>query len=164
LGAYSNAAQYITALYNDPINPLFRQIASTADLLATLLAALLHDLGQYQHAHDLDDVESVVFKHETLTASLLKGDYVHFKALTESLRHRLRDEWHIEPERVLAILEANPEKLSTSIRDRLLHTIVSGPIDGGAPRFLDGVNRLFLWSSLGSEARQEAKGSLIPEG
>lgn len=37
-------------------------------------------------------------------------------------------------------------------------------IVGGAPRFLDSVGRLFLWSSFRGEARQEAKGSLIPKG
>ena len=35
---------------------------------------------------------------------------------------------------------------------------------GGAPRFLDSVDRLFLWSSFRGEARQEVEGSLIPEG
>jgi hypothetical protein len=37
-------------------------------------------------------------------------------------------------------------------------------LEGGAPRFLDSVDRLFLWSSFRGEARQEVEGSLIPEG
>lgn len=129
LGTYSNAAQYITALYNDPINPLFRQIVQVQDLVATLLSALLHDIGQYQHAHDLDDVEPKVFKHETLTAALLKGEHVLFKNLTDTLRARIKTDWHVEPQRIVDILEAQPDKLSTELRDRLLHTIVSGPLD-----------------------------------
>jgi serine/threonine protein kinase len=129
LGAYSNAAEYITALYNDAVNPLFRQIVSENDLVATLLAALLHDLGQYQHAHDLDDVERTVFRHETLTAALLKGTWHDFAPLTESLRRRLEDDWGVQPERVLAILEANPSSLGGNIVDRILHSIVSGPLD-----------------------------------
>jgi hypothetical protein len=34
----------------------------------------------------------------------------------------------------------------------------------GAPRFLDSVGRLLLWSSLGGEARQIAERGLVPEG
>ena len=129
LGTYSNAAQYITALYNDPINPLFRQIITKGDLVATLLAALLHDVGQYQHAHDLEDVEAKVFKHETLTSALLKGEHVDFQPLTNSLRKRITEDWQVKPERLVAILEAKPDNLSTDLLDRLLHTIVSGPLD-----------------------------------
>ncbi len=129
LGTFSNAAQYITALYNDPINPLFRQIVRAEDLVATLLAALLHDLGQYQHAHDLNDVEPKVFRHDTLTSSLLKKEDVRYQHLTVPLVKELEDEWHVSASRILAILETDPERLSTNIRDRLLHTLVSGPLD-----------------------------------
>lgn len=129
LGAFSNAAQYITALYNDPINPLFKQIIREEDLVATLLAALLHDLGQYQHAHDLAEVEGAVFKHETLTAALLNDLYPAFQVLTSTLQLRIERDWHVTPKRILEILEAKPEKVTTDIRDRLLHTIISGPLD-----------------------------------
>lgn len=129
LGTYSNAAEYICALYYDPINPLFRQIMSKNDLLATLLAAVLHDLGQYQHAHDLQDVEPAIFKHDTLTIMLLKGIWTDYRKLTDPLRNLLLNEWKIEPERIANILEAEPEKLSLDIRDRILHTIISGPLD-----------------------------------
>jgi len=129
LGAYSNAAEYIIALYNDPINPLFRQIMSERDLVSTLLAALLHDLGQYQHAHDLDDVEPKVFKHDTFTLSLLKGTWHNFKPLTDSLRTLLDKQWGVRAEEIVAILEANPNNLTSDIRNRILHTIISGPLD-----------------------------------
>lgn len=129
LGTYSNAANYIRSLYYDPINPLFGQIMSKNDLLATLLAAILHDLGQYSHAHDLYDVEPVIFKHETLTSMLLKGTWVDYRKLTDSLRKIIIIDWNIDPERIVRILEADPSKLSLEIRDRILHTIISGPID-----------------------------------
>ncbi|HUP24845.1 MAG TPA: protein kinase [Thermoanaerobaculia bacterium] len=129
LGAYSNAAEYIVALYNDSINPLFRQIMSEADLVAALLASLLHDLGQYQHAHDLEDVEPKVFKHETLTISLLKGQWYDFRPLTDSLRKLLEKDWGVTAEHLIAILEADDNALATDIRNRILHSIVSGPLD-----------------------------------
>lgn len=129
LGTYSNAAEYIVALYNDPINPLFRQIMTERHLVAVLLAALLHDLGQYQHAHDLENVEPKIFKHETLTLILLKGTWQHFNPLTDSLRKLLKEQWGVTAEQVVAILEADPNALATDIRDRILHTIISGPLD-----------------------------------
>lgn len=129
LGTYSNAAEYITALYNDPINPLFRQVVTKEDLVATLLAALLHDLGQYQHAHDLEGVEPKVFKHETLTIDLLRGKWHDFDPLTTPLSNRIKDDWGVNPARIVGILEANPKGLSSDIIDRVLHSIVSGPID-----------------------------------
>ena len=129
LGTYSNAANYIRSLYYDPINPLFRQIMSKEDLLTTLLAALLHDLGQYQHAHDLYDVEPKIFKHEVLTTSLLKGTWFDHNYLTEPLKKLLLQDWNITPERIVSILEVNPNNLSADIKDRILHTIISGPLD-----------------------------------
>lgn len=129
LGAFSNAAEYIIALYNDPINPLFRQIMSERHLISTLLAALLHDLGQYQHAHDLDDVEPNVFKHDIFTISLLKGTRYDFQPLTESLRTLLKKRWGVSAEEVVAILEANPNNFNSDIRNRILHTTISGPLD-----------------------------------
>lgn len=129
LGAYSNAAEYIIALYNDPINPLFRQIMSERHLVSTLLAALLHDLGQYQHAHDLDDVEPKIFKHDTFTLSLLKGTWYDFKPLTDSIRTLLKKQWGVSAEEIVAVLDANPNNLTSDIRNRILHTIISGPLD-----------------------------------
>jgi HD superfamily phosphohydrolase len=129
LGVYSNAVEYIRALYNDPINPLFRQIMSQSDLIALLLAALLHDLGQYQHAHDLLEVEPAVFSHESLTKSLLKGDWLNYKPLTDSLRTILQEQWSTKPERIVEILDANPENYNLDIKNRILHTIISGPLD-----------------------------------
>jgi len=45
------------------------------------------------------------------------------------LRKLLETEWNIKPERIVAILEANPKTLSLDIKDRILHTIISGPLD-----------------------------------
>lgn len=129
LGVYSNAAEYIRALYNDPINPLFRQIMSLQDLVATLLAALLHDLGQYQHAHDLYEVEPIVFNHESFTSSLLKGTWLNYNSLTNSLRRLLEDQWDVKAERIVEILEANPNNHALDINNRILHTIITGPLD-----------------------------------
>ena len=129
LGAYSNAIEYIRSLYNDPINPLFKQIMSENDLIATLLAALLHDIGQYQFAHDLFDVEPTVFKHESLTNTLLRGRWFHFDPLTKTLINQINEKWGIKADRIIEILEVDPNILTADIKNRILHTIVSGPLD-----------------------------------
>ena len=54
------------ALWHDPINPIFRQIMNERDLITCLLAALLHDLGQYPLAHDLEDADHDFFDHEPI--------------------------------------------------------------------------------------------------
>ena len=47
LGSYTYTTYYVKSLFNDLGNPLFRNLVGTADVKAVLLAALLHDLGQY---------------------------------------------------------------------------------------------------------------------
>lgn len=128
LGSYTNAAHYIYALYHDPINPFFRHVMTAGDLCAALVAALLHDLGQYPLAHDLEEAARSVFSHEVLTTSLLKGERLDLQPLTDSLAKRLSD-WGVKPERVLSILTSKPGQLERPLKDRLLHCIISGPID-----------------------------------
>jgi len=71
LGTFTFATGYIKSLFNDPQNPLFRNLISTVDIQAALLAALLHDLGQYPLAHDLEEVHSQIFNHNRITRMLL---------------------------------------------------------------------------------------------
>jgi serine/threonine protein kinase len=74
LGTLSVLARFIVALYNDPLNPVFKQIMDEEDLKAGLLAALLHDLGQYPLAHDLEEADEHGFKHEALTIRMLETE------------------------------------------------------------------------------------------
>jgi HD superfamily phosphohydrolase len=129
LGTYTNTAQYILYLYNDPLNPFFRQVMDADDLVSTLVAAFLHDLGQYPLAHDLEDAHKIIFRHGALTNVLLTGDRVDVKALSEGLERRLLEDWEVKMARVVAILGADTKNQDLPIKDRLLHTLVDGPID-----------------------------------
>lgn len=129
LGTFSNAANYVRSLYYDPINPFFKQVMTRKDLLSVLLAAILHDLGQYQHAHDLQDVDKTIFEHEGLTLSILKGTWPDYKYLTEPLQELLVKDWGITHDRIINILTVKTDKLNEDIKDRILHTIISGPLD-----------------------------------
>jgi HD superfamily phosphohydrolase len=129
LGTYSNTGQYLYALYHDPINPLFRQIMNPPDIRATLVAAFLHDLGQYPLAHDLEGANRAIFNHEALTLALIKNERVDLKAVTESLIRRVEADWKVSISRVISIYESKPSQLEKPIKDRLLHCVISGPID-----------------------------------
>jgi HD superfamily phosphohydrolase len=72
LGSYTYTTYYVKSLFNDLGNPLFRNLVSSEDLNSVLLAALLHDLGQYPLAHDLEEVHERIFKHGSIGADLLK--------------------------------------------------------------------------------------------
>jgi serine/threonine protein kinase len=127
LGTFTNTIQYCKSLYHDELNPLFKQIMTEDDIVSILLAALLHDLGQYPLAHDLEDTGHDLFAHDLISVKLLNGDYK--SPYADSLRELIRSKWHVEPERVANIIDADPRKMESSIKDRLLHTIISGPID-----------------------------------
>jgi HD superfamily phosphohydrolase len=129
LGTYTNAAQYIYYLYHDPINPFFRQVMTVEDLVTVLVAAFLHDLGQYPLAHDLEDAHPVVFRHSALTKVLLKAERVEIKTMAEKFQEHLDTYWGVTASRVNDILDANPNKQDVPLKDRLLHTLIDGPID-----------------------------------
>lgn len=145
LGTYSNVVRYCDALYNDPFNPVFKQIMNESDIKAVLLAALFHDLGQYPLAHDLEESEPL-FSHEDLTEYLLTNpehnkelkkllDYIERKEDKED-KENGRDEqdkesWGISVSRIISIIKADPNDIvhNFSIKDRILHTLIDCPID-----------------------------------
>jgi hypothetical protein len=141
LGTFSNAARYCDALHHDPVNPLFRQIMTEADLKAVLLAALLHDVGHYPLAHDLEEIEPTVFSHEALGKDLLLTDEGR-RLDTASLVAKITEEWQVPVGRVLEIIEVDPTDLKRPFKHRILHTILDGPIDADKLDYLvrDSVN------------------------
>lgn len=74
LGSYTYTTYYVKSLFNDLGNPLFRNLVGTADVKAVLLASLLHDLGQYPLAHDLEEVHPRIFKHGLIGEKLLEDE------------------------------------------------------------------------------------------
>src|SRR5207253_1312613 len=75
LGTYANTARALQALYTDSYSPLFRQIVSEEDCRTTLLASLVHDMGQFPLAHDLEEIDKKVFSHAELTIAMLRGEW-----------------------------------------------------------------------------------------
>lgn len=133
LGTYGNVCRMLRSLYEDSTSPLFRQLIQERDICEVLLAALLHDLGQFPLAHDLEDIHKAVFDHEALTQAMLRGEWrkaklgsrrIDFEDLTEVL-----ELWGTTAERIISILNAKAKSSSHLLKEKMLRSIISGPID-----------------------------------
>jgi HD superfamily phosphohydrolase len=133
LGTYANTIRFIRALYDDPYSPLFRQLVTEEDCRALLLASLLHDIGQFPLAHDLEEIDKRIFSHAELTHALIQGEWqkkkkgsrrIEFDSFADVFK-----QWEVTPDRVAAILSAKPTNTTAARRDKLLRSMISGPID-----------------------------------
>jgi hypothetical protein len=100
----------------------------------TLLTSLLHDLGQFPLAHDLEEIDNIIFNHGELTIAALKGAWDkkekgYKKVKFQSLKS-IFEAWGVNREQIIDILWAKPKNISASIKDKLLRSLISGPIDG----------------------------------
>ncbi|MGH8543734.1 MAG: protein kinase domain-containing protein [Gammaproteobacteria bacterium] len=120
LGTFAMTTRFARGLFNDPVNPVFRQIMQEEDITTLLAAAIVHDIGHYPLAHDLEEVEASVFGHETRTAHLVD-------AKGTALREVLESEWAISVERLRSILSVDRDRLP--LRDQILKSILDGPLD-----------------------------------
>lgn len=126
IGTFSVVCRYILALYHDPLNPLFRQLMAAEDLEAALLAALLHDVGQYPLAHDIEEADSALHHHAIGLAILRSG-----KLLPTAL-----ELWEPTLDRVAQILDAKVHPPTGGLKDRILHSLIDGPIDADKMDYL----------------------------
>jgi HD superfamily phosphohydrolase len=98
-------------------DPRFRAAISPSDAQVLIVAALLHDLGHWPFCHPIEDLQLPgVPQHEMFANSfILEGE----------IADTLRDDWGINPRDVVALLSEKPR----DNRTRILHSILSGPID-----------------------------------
>lgn len=135
LGAYAYVAQYLLALYNDPVSPLFKQWITSEDCRDVLLCALLHDIGHFPLAHDLEDVDQDLFDHSELTLAMLRGVIDKKKAGASKFEFPALDavlvKWQTNADRIMTILNATPTSVSDAIspKSKLLRSFISGAID-----------------------------------
>jgi HD superfamily phosphohydrolase/tRNA A-37 threonylcarbamoyl transferase component Bud32 len=145
LGTFRNCCLYIQALQNDPYNPIFRQLTNEEDLAAVLLAALLHDLGQYPLAHDLEEAAGgltlrsgkawkVLFRHESLSTEwLLNGTTDADGHTIETIIKNSEWRWATSVAHIAELIDDEPtDSLPLRKRDlklRLLQSIISGALD-----------------------------------
>jgi HD superfamily phosphohydrolase len=114
LGVYRMALLYLKQLAYDP---RFTAAIQVPDAQLLIVAALLHDLGHWPFCHPIEDMALPgVPRHELFANSfILEGE----------IADCLRQDWGIQPREVVAILSGEPR----GVRDGILHSILSGPID-----------------------------------
>jgi len=114
LGVYRLALEFLARLRHDAT---FSATVDEADAAAFVVAALLHDIGHWAYCHPLEDMGLAEFpKHESFVRRLVTAD---------PAADVLRREWRIDPARVAALIEGS----ATDPAGRLLHSLLSGPID-----------------------------------
>jgi HD superfamily phosphohydrolase len=122
LGVFANTCDYARSLWYDQENCLFQMIMAPQDIAVGLLAGLLHDIAQFPMAHDLAEIDSG-FDHERFTRDALEQQP---NGYDESLASVVASVWGVEVHEVLRVLEADEH---STFRERLLHSMISGPLD-----------------------------------
>ena len=152
LGTYGNVCRLVKTLYNDHTSPLFKQIIESSDIREVLLVSLLHDIGHFPLAHELEEIDSSIFSHDRLTEGMLKGVWRTGKLGSKEIRFESLDEvfhsWGTSADRLMSILEAKSTS-TASFKDKLLRSIISGPIDADKLDYLlrDARHKLLIISN-----------------
>jgi HD superfamily phosphohydrolase len=137
LGSYTYTTNYVKSLFNDLGNPVFRNLISTEDLNAVLLAALLHDLGQYPLAHDLEEVHERIFKHGRIGMLLLEDHLAdRYGRTLKDILEDPKNGWAVPLRLVSQIVSAHSRNVeigseapSDSLKIDVLAAIIDGPVD-----------------------------------
>lgn len=127
LGVLGTSLRFARSLYSDPLSPLFRQIMSSQDIELIMLSAILHDVGHYPLAHDLEEVDSTVFSHERRTLAILDTPAGN-KDTNEVLRLLQSEEWKVDVESLKRVLGRDNAR-DLSLQEQIARSIISGPID-----------------------------------
>lgn len=128
LGTFATACEYIRALWYSESDCLFKSIMRRKDLERVILLALIHDVGQYPMAHDLTEV-SAQFAHERFGEAVLLASHHR----TTPLRDVIEAEWGID---AVDLLDTYSRDGGDSYRDRILRSIITGPIDADKVDYL----------------------------
>jgi HD domain len=131
LGTYAMACEYVRWLLRDETNPFFSQVITPTNVKALLLAALLHDLGHFPLAHDFEEADRYLFDHEVVTKQILLTD----STLRDVIEGDEPEGWAVPVERVESVLRAK-EGTDAGLVDRLLHSVISGPLDADKMDYL----------------------------
>ncbi|MFB0522558.1 MAG: protein kinase, partial [Candidatus Bathyarchaeia archaeon] len=136
LGVYTYVADYIKSLFNDSENCIFRNLVDENDMRAALLAAIIHDLGQYPLAHELEEVSPAIFGHTKISMNLLSDPRKDAEGRT--ILEIIQDQqygWGVSLERLKTILGAHTGQLRLTdlgvddFKADLLIALIDGPID-----------------------------------
>lgn len=142
LGAFAQAVEYLRALLSNQNSPWFVIYLNDEEIKAVALTALLHDLGHYPFAHQLEDLENWP-KHEQLSYDILSGNITRSYPELEravgradSILKAIETKWRVDRELILRMFsycyrdEVRPGARPDAPRSwRVAAQIVNGPID-----------------------------------
>lgn len=128
IGTYSLASTAVLNLFADPQSPLFRVLATPRMVRTMLAAALLHDVGHYPLAHDLEEAYPTSFEHEDRSIETVISDTNVNRLLAAS---ESDGGWNLVPEDVASVFAGKPIQDSTlsTWTCTLLHSVISGTLD-----------------------------------
>ena len=141
IGTYRNCCLYVKSLYNDPFNPLFKQLVNEKDLKSLMLAALLHDLGHFPLAHEFEEAikgyikksrlkDKVEFlNHERYTLQLLEKKVYDYREFPLTLKEIIEKYWQVDLKDITDILKKPDKTNEQDLKLQMLHSIIDGKID-----------------------------------
>jgi HD superfamily phosphohydrolase len=114
LGVYRLAVEFLARLRHDP---RCAETVGVEDAGAFVVAALVHDIGHWAFCHPIEDMRlEELPRHESLVPGLLaSGEPAEI----------LERQWGVDPGRVAALIAGT----AIDSPGRLLHSLLSGPID-----------------------------------
>jgi HD superfamily phosphohydrolase len=127
LGVFWAAIEYLRALLSLPI---FRDAVNETDVKCLLAAALLHDVGHYPFAHNLEALHCQTFpapRHEDLAAQIIIGERTQ-KSGMPTIADHLSQELGVDPERVAQMVKLGPCSSMPDV-DQLLASVINSAID-----------------------------------
>ncbi|HST21230.1 MAG TPA: protein kinase [Blastocatellia bacterium] len=179
IGVFAAVVSYYNALLADPEVPTLRILLDPEDLSHTLIAAILHDIGQTDFAHDFEAACSDLYSHEAAINRLLNDNYWG----KPTLRETIQQYWpKVDIQRVLSILSQSmdtnrPGARETTRRyravDGIAADILDGPIDADKFDYLlrdslacgvpygYGIDRQRFLQALSVNAKETAVGSRL---
>lgn len=130
IGTYHAATLYLTALYYDPENPLFRALIDIKKCKALLVAMLIHDIGHTAYGHELEEIDATVFGHRIYADALLRSNSFRDakgRTLQQIIEGTADGCWGLDLNDVLALF-GRPTDASAPV-DGVLHDILDSQID-----------------------------------
>lgn len=135
-GTFSYAAAYIRSLFNDHQNPIFRNLVNQDEVRTGLLAAILHDLGQYPLAHDMEEVHPALFGHSYFSVRLLDDPTLDSENRTLASIITDKKFWGVNINLLKKIMGAHslaklttPDQTLVEFKVDMLSALIDGPID-----------------------------------
>lgn len=129
LGTFAMMRDAIIALHADPQSPLFRVLMGPREIRTLLVAALLHDVGHYPLAHDLEEAYPQPFRHETRSISYITSEPI--AGILSRAEGPSGIGWEVNPADVASVIAGSVQAgsdLSPAICE-LMHSILSGSLD-----------------------------------